>query len=358
MAETQLQTSKTNLIAGKVIADTTFSDRGDQESAVFPLNYRNDYSGKVVFSVIEEEETNIDEIRDAVRVEKEAIAARDNSLDERGEPVKKSTQQQNQELKDKTQARAQGNRPSTVNSSAQKKDPPAALKSATLFLPQSITFADGVQYENVDLGAIGGLAQQGAQGALGGDGFIGSMGGGIQSIMDSFKGGTSAGAGRLAANAVSNVFGSAGSAGVRAATRVTMNPNTRALFKSVNMRAFTFTFKMIPLSLEESLEIQKVIKFFRTELYPEQILLGEEQDKEGQVPLGYRFPNKILIEMFYNEKNVATKILPCYLESMQTVYNPSSMGMHADGSFQEVDISLNFREARTLSRDDIVSGGY
>ena len=62
--------------------------------------------------------------------------------------------------------------------------------------------------------------------------------------------------------------------------------------------------------------------------------------------------------MFYNEKNVATKILPCYLESMQTVYNPSSMGMHADGSFQEVDISLNFREARTLSRDDIVSGGY
>jgi hypothetical protein len=62
--------------------------------------------------------------------------------------------------------------------------------------------------------------------------------------------------------------------------------------------------------------------------------------------------------MFYNEKGVATKILPCYLESVNTVYNNTSMGMHSDGSFQEVDITLNFREARTLHRKDIIDGGY
>jgi len=359
MSVTAPQTETTKLVAGKVIANTTFADPGESENAVFPLNYRDDYKGRIRFSVIEEEETNIDEIRSAISTEQSAIAARDNSFDERGEPLNKSAQERNEDLKNKAAAKSQGVRPGTKNLSALESEPPVSVKTATLYLPQSITFADGVQYENVDLGAIGGVAEAGAQGALQGQGFFGSVGGGISSLIDSMKGPTGEGAGKLAANAISNVFGGGANAGVRAATRVTMNPNTRALFKAVNMRAFTFTFKMIPLSAAEAQQVENIIRFFRTELYPEQILLAEKSDKDGAVPLGYRFPNKILIEMLYGDKkSVATKILPCYLESMQTVYNPTSMGMHSDGKFQEVDISLNFRESRTLNKADIISGGY
>jgi len=345
------QSETTKLVAGKVIADTTFSNNGS-ENAIFPLSNRSDYLGKIVFSVVEDEETNIDEIKEGIRTDQEAIAARDNSFDERGEKLKKGAKENARRQKEKAEAKAQGLRPSTKNSSAQQREPVSTLKTATLFLPQAISFADGVQYENVDLGTIGLTALNAAAGATSGSG-------GLSGFLEGFKGPAGEGTGNLVAGAVAKAGGDAVAAGYRLGTKTTPNPNTRALFKSVNTRTFSFSFKLIPLSQAESTEIRKIVKFFRTELYPEQILLGEEADKDGQVPLGYRFPNKIKIEMFYNENpNVATKILPCYLESMQTVYNATSMGMHEDGSFQEVDITLNFRESRTLSRDDVLNYGY
>jgi len=121
MAVTELQTQKTKLVAGKVIADTTFSS-GDKESAIFPLNYRDDYKGKVVFSVIEEEETNIDEIKSAIRADQENISARDNSFDERGERLKKSAQENAEEQKRRAEAKAQGQRASTKNTSSRKQE--------------------------------------------------------------------------------------------------------------------------------------------------------------------------------------------------------------------------------------------
>jgi len=358
MAETNLNTSKTTLVAAKTIADTTFSEKGDI-NPVFPLTYRQDYQGKVIFSVIEDEETNIDEIKQAMSTKQESLTENGNATDERGERLRKNSEEYVEDLKRKVEASRQAQRTSTINRSAQNKSPPPGSKQCILFLPQAITFADGVQYENVDLGMVGGLAEQGGKGAVStGGGFLASTGAGISSLIGSFTGGPAEGSAKLAANSVAGLGGDAAAAGVRSANRVTVNPNTRALFKSVNMRAFTFSFKLIPLSAAESLEIKKVVNFFRRELYPEQILLGEEQDQSGSVPLGYKFPNKINIEMFYNERGVATKILPCYLESVQTVYNNTSMGMHSDGSFQEVDITLNFREARTLHRKDIINGGY
>jgi hypothetical protein len=357
MAETQLEPTSTTLVAGKVIADTTFSE-DEKDNLIFPISYRQDYLGKVVFSVVEEEETNIEEIKQAMKTKQESLSENSNAFDERGERLKKNAQENAEELKRRAEAKSQSYRKNTVNKSVLQNEPSPSQKSATLFLPQGITFADGVQYENVDLGTLGGLAEQAAGGAIAGDGFLGSVGGGVTSLIDSFKGPTGEGAGRLAANAASKVFGSGVSAGVRAQTKVTLNPNTRSLFKSVNLRSFSFTFKMIPLSINESETIKKIVKFFRTELYPEHILLGEEQDQAGQVPLGYKFPNKFLIQMYYNEKQVATKILPCYLQSMQTVYNGTSMGMHEDGSFQEVDITLNFTESRTLNRKDVLNNGY
>ena len=42
---------------------------------------------------------------------------------------------------------------------------------------------------------------------------------------------------------------------------VTMNPNTRSLFKSVALREFAFQFKFIPLSEQEHREVIKIIFF-------------------------------------------------------------------------------------------------
>jgi len=96
-------------------------------------------------------------------------------------------------------------------------------------------------------------------------------------------------------------------------------------------------------------EIDKIIKFFRTELYPSTTGGGTEL-------IGYNFPNLFDIEMSYNNQQVATKIKPVYLKEVGTTYNPGNMGYHVDGKASEVDITLAFVEERTLNKQDIVEG--
>ena len=86
-------------------------------------------------------------------------------------------------------------------------------------------------------------------------------------------------------------------------------------------------------------------------MYPEDI----REDTTG-ISIGYRYPNKFLIEMMYDGEPIASKILYCFLAGFDTNYNPNSMSFHKDGEFPEIDIGLVFTEERALRRQDIVKG--
>lgn len=226
-------------------------------------------------------------------------------------------------------------------------------QSVTLYLPQTITIQDGVVYDNIDLGVIGGLAEYGVKnggGALGS--YLGAAGRSFSDagrITDSTDY-TNLIALRIAQETHGKISGT--DEVLKSATRVSVNPNTRALFKSVVMREFAFTFKMIATSPEEAVEIGNIVKFFREELYPESIMF----EGPGNVAVGYKFPSRFEIRMSYNGKQVGTKILPSFLRSVSTVINPTSMSFHADGMPSEVDINIAFGEGRTLSKQDIKDG--
>jgi hypothetical protein len=225
-----------------------------------------------------------------------------------------------------------------------------------LFLPQSIQIADGATYSNVDLGMLGALAEGGIRAGLGSLGGTSTVKGSINSFIEGFKNPTTANdTARLALTTVSERLTAEGVTGaIKSQTRVTANPNTRALFNSVPLRSFVFSFKMIPQSQRESAIIKNIVKFFRTELYPEEIpvTLGDNVS----LSLGFKFPNKFDIMFRYKDIEVATKLKPCYLTNIQTVYNAGNMSMHSDGNFSEVDLVLTFMESRTLSRKDIGRG--
>ena len=142
--------------------------------------------------------------------------------------------------------------------------------------------------------------------------------------------------------------------------RVAVSRRGPALFNSVPLRSFTFSFKMIPTSAFESRNIQEIITFFRRELYPEEILANLADI--GEISVGYRFPNRFGIKMYYgqgdNVREVGTRIQPAYLTDMQTVYNSSTMGMHYDGNFSEIDMTLTFLESKALSRKDVIAEGF
>ena len=56
---------------------------------------------------------------------------------------------------------------------------------------------------------------------------------------------------------------------LRLTNRTVINPNTRALFRGVSLREFTFQFKMIAESQQEAAIVEQIVKHFRQQLYPE-----------------------------------------------------------------------------------------
>ena len=83
------------------------------------------------------------------------------------------------------------------------------------------------------------------------------------------------------------------------------------------------------------------------------------------IDLGYVFPNMFQIKLLAEDhtennskfKTVGTPIKHCYLQSMQTNYNPTAPIFNEDGSPVEVDLALNFTEYRALDRRDIKAEG-
>ena len=212
-----------------------------------------------------------------------------------------------------------------------------------LYLPSSLEFGDKVEYENIGIGALFATGVDAFQGR-GRDPSTLSMGDLTTGFEDRAT---------LGVLAAISKFSDKGAAAARDATRTAPNPNTRAIFKQVNLRQFQMTFKLIPNSEREADAIGRLITEFRKTMYPEEI--------EGN--FGYKFPDRFQIEVCYDgmvleDYNLMTE--ECYLESVMSNYNPSSQAFMKYGAgkgyFSEIDLSLTFMEAKTLHRKSVEGG--
>lgn len=224
----------------------------------------------------------------------------------------------------------------------------------TLYLPQAINVSDQVSYERIDLGTIGavGAAALKSGRSLLASAYDASSETG-KSMMDFITNPSGMRSELASLAAVRLAPGGVASGAAKSVLGVTVNPNTKSLFRGVELRTFGFTFKMIASSKAEAQSIEDIVKAFRTELYPETINANPEF---FNVPIGYHFPNKYRITMMYNGEVLPIKFLDSNLITVQTTYNPSSMGWHYDGKPSEVDLTLTFGEPRTLSKQDIRAG--
>lgn len=239
----------------------------------------------------------------------------------------------------------------------------------TLPLSVGLNFNDNAVYQNADLGLIAGALENvsGAEGkytlsdgnlsaasaALAAQklsGLAGEALGGAAGLLAGrgnklLAGGIGAIAGEGLLNQLPNALASA--------TRFAPAPNERVLFKRMNIRKFSFQFKMVAFSEAEAKEIKNIITFFRTEMYPEQVNLTTG----GDLPLALKFPNVFDIRI-KNRKgnNPAYKIQRCYLESVATTFNPTSPTMYRGEYFMEVDIGLSFSEIGALNKQRVRDG--
>lgn len=215
------------------------------------------------------------------------------------------------------------------------------LKSVALYVPENVGVAQQANYEEAAGAAV--TAAKGAVKAGGGlSGFgsalldAGSMGGNqiMRSIADM--------AVQNGAEIAQQVF-----------TGKASNANRAQLFQGISFRQFTFEYKFVAKSQEESSAIQNITQVFRENMLP---------DFEGPLNRFYTLPNVFEIEYFLYGQNGRAKSLhsfkPSVLTSCELSYGADGQfGMFIDGAPTNVQMNLTFLEIEQVVKSD-VAGGY
>ena len=317
----------------------------------YPLEGQDDYKGAIVFTVLKDEPVNLESL---VGAGKNLVNTLFQQVEEFGAGLgdylqgKSTAEVQTDAQTHNGTARGQQTNPGKIAPQPLKVN--GVDKAIRLYLPVGLVYRDNVSYENAELGIAGGAALGAMQSS-------GEISLGLKTSIDSLKGAAGSKQASLGTvrilEEVPGIGAVAGAVG-RAAAQVTVNPNARTLFKGVAIREFSFVFKFIPRSQREAQEVRRIIETFRTELYPESINL----DTDANVSIGYEFPNKFQIDILYENKRIGTRILPAFLRDVNVTYNPSNPGMHSDGEFNEIDLSLSFTESHTLDKKLVRDEGY
>jgi len=231
-------------------------------------------------------------------------------------------------------------------------------EAVTLYLPPNYNISDSFNYQTEATGLVGaateairsgrgsdigiedvsqiakaGLTNKQSAAVLAGlaGGAIGAIGG---KAFGALLAGGSAGA------AVGNV-----AAEISTEKQVALNPREFMLFKSPNIRTFSFTFNLIPSNEKEANDIPKIIKFFRKASYPEL----------HTVNAVYNFPEAFTINI--GNSNEMIKIPEVFCEGVNVTYNPTSMSyLEINNMPVEVNIGLSFKELVPIHKDFVEQG--
>jgi hypothetical protein len=127
------------------------------------------------------------------------------------------------------------------------------------------------------------------------------------------------------------------------------NPNTNTTFEGNGIRTFSFNFKLIAKSQEDSRLIQKIHETFRYFTYADLATADANFFLSYPAPWTIRFLDSDLKENEY-----IPGIWSCYLTSVNSSFNSSSNMYFTDNAPLEVDIALTFQETRVLNRNDMM----
>ncbi len=207
------------------------------------------------------------------------------------------------------------------------------LGTINLYMPQTLTFSDGLTYDNAELTGITSALLASANEAKnnGASAFFGTALSALKPIAQD----------KLAA------VSSAGQA-VKAATGVAINPRASMLFKAPTFRQLALTFKLIPQNRFDSRTIENIINYIRIHAYPELIAGGAS----------FMFPNIFRLS-FISFRGAKPRIMPfndAYCTGITVAYNPTSPALMQDGAPSEVDLTVNFQETKVLDRKGIMVG--
>jgi len=126
---------------------------------------------------------------------------------------------------------------------------------------------------------------------------------------------------------------------------VASNPYTRTAFEGIDVRGYTFAFRLVAESAKEQNQIRAIERTFRKFLYPK---------RAGAIALVYPPLCDITFYAEGGRNEYMPNIKPSYLTSLEAVYNETSTAFHkGTGAPLELNLTMSFQEERVLTRDDL-----
>ena len=131
-----------------------------------------------------------------------------------------------------------------------------------------------------------------------------------------------------------------------------VNPNLELLFKGPSLRPFNFSFQMGARNEQESLEIMKILRFFKQG--------GSPQRTSAQYLV--KAPHTFQIEYLHRSEDGAqnkylNKIKECALLSVGVNYTPNNnYATFKNGAPVAVELSLSFKELEPVFNDEYGPG--
>ena len=136
-------------------------------------------------------------------------------------------------------------------------------------------------------------------------------------------------------------------ANIDAATGVVPNPHLAAIFQDIGLRDHSFSFRFSPKNKQEADLLKKIVKTIKRRMLP-----GTALSAEASTGPLFSFPD--VVDISFGPKDVEPyKIQRSVLTSMTVNYAPNGTpAFFKDGSPTDIEIGLNFKEIRVVTRND------
>lgn len=213
-------------------------------------------------------------------------------------------------------------------------------------IPSNLNENFSVSYNDAKLGPITGALVEGAmQGAAkAGGGVVSQLGGALAGAA--VTGVKEIGSGAYAAG-YAKISNETIKANIDKATGIVPNPHLAAIFQDIGLREHSFTFRFSPKSKQEADLLKKIVKTIKRRMLP-----GTGLSSESSTGPLFSFPD--VVDITFGPKDVEPyKIQRCVCTSMTVNYAPNGTpSFFKDGSPTDVEIGLNFKEIRVVTRND------
>ena len=246
-----------------------------------------------------------------------------------------------------------------------------ALATILLPVPEALNYTDSMDWGEENVGAIGKILPSIAKGFTGSD--TEAIGTNLTTLAQNGL------AGMLLSKLSSKNIGISGEGLTQGIAGKVLNPYKEQIFRGVNMRSFSFNWKLVPRNEGEQIQIDNIIKALRYHALPNYSGISafeNETDKENSFnELSDRWltvPRIFRLSWVYNDDNntikTLPKIKPCVLTNVSVNYTPDGVwATHYSESLGPAPIAYNvqldFKETEIITGAEVVEfgtgeGGY